>query len=107
LQDFFDRKNEEVKGRQRFTKTEFFKPNRVHISAALRRQLCDLATQNKTRFGLITAGLGENSFELDEYFDVGCRSGPILHLYPDFRKLHKTKRYLEMIGKAISHSRKR
>jgi hypothetical protein len=56
---------------------------------------------------LITAGLGENSFELDEYFDVGCRSGPILHLYPDFRKLHKTKRYLEMIGKAISHSRKR
>jgi len=81
-------------------KTDFFKPNKIYISHALREQLCDLATQDKTHFGLVTVNIGESSFELNEYFDVGCRSGPVLHLYPDFSKLHRTKRYLEMIGKA-------
>jgi len=97
ISEFFHRKSIE------FNKS---RPNRsprlqqVLVNKTLLEELRKLSDEKKVIYGLLGGRWSDQQQETTIFYRVGCRSGPKIHLMPNWEEFHRTKRSMVSAGDA-------
>lgn len=89
--NFFVEKQKEF-SESKVDEHRFFSPTSAYGPKKLLDELSSLCQSPKTVYGVITATVSEDSLSLQSLHQIRCRSGPKIHLLPDWPQFHATKR---------------